>query len=87
MFAQEFIEKFHQIDDCDGFKEWSALHDFRLSLQEQAARMEYPLGTDSVDPTERYYFSDGSSITLGNPRQEVFRAQVTAKIDGEWYWA
>ena len=88
MVAQEFIEKFREIDDrTDGFKEYSALRNFRVALQKQAVRMKYPYGTNSMDPTEEYYFSDGSSLTLGNPRQEVFRAQVTSKINGQWYWA
>ena len=88
MVAQEFIKKFREIDDRDdGFKEYSGLYDFRVSLQKEAVHMEYPLGTDSMDATEKYYFSDGSALTLGNPCQQVFTAQVTSKINGQWYWA
>lgn len=66
-----------RIDRYRGYRDFELLAGYRARLQHAADSVTYPLGTDSYDPTERYTFSDGSSLTLANPRQSAYAAFVS----------
>jgi len=43
-----------------------------------AEEVTFPFGEDSYDPSEKWVFSDGSTVTVANPRQAAFRLQVSS---------
>lgn len=50
---------------------------FISAWRNKAMRVEYPFGKDSLDPSERWYFADGSCVHIGNPRQWAYPLSVT----------
>lgn len=41
-------------------------------LNSTAVDMQYPRGTDSMDPTVEYIFADGSVLTVHNPCERYY---------------
>jgi len=49
---------------------------FVNAWRQQAVKVEYPLGTDSFDSTERWTFRDGSKVEVQNPSQAAFILRI-----------
>lgn len=52
---------------------------FISAWRDKAIRVEYPRGTNSLDPTELWHFKDGSSVWVGNPRQYCYPLSITVQ--------
>ena len=83
--SEKFIREFRLIerderDFCDPY----LLDGFIARLEHEAIAKESPLGGDSYDSTEKYIFSDGSDLTVDNPRQAVFAAHVGTWIKDKY---
>lgn len=86
--AQNFVRQFRLITtNSRGFKNPVLLDGFIERVRHAAVRVDYPLGQDSYDASERYYFSDGSSLTVDNPNQASFPTHISAWVDGEYVFA
>ena len=86
--SEKFIREFRLIerderDFCDPY----LLDGFIARLEHEAIEDEYPYGTDSYDSTKKYIFSDGSDLTVENPRQAVFAAHVGTWINNKYLFA
>lgn len=57
-------------DNGNGWPVWA--NDFVKAWRALAVEVTYPLGTNSLDPTERWVFPDGSVVRVGNPWQVFY---------------
>ena len=61
----------------DNFREYMALANFTHQCTRMCKCVEYPLGTNSCDPTTQFVFDDGSVLEVANPSQDTYPAYVT----------
>lgn len=74
--AQTFAHIVNQYDEYDQRGTLEFPYSVIEAWRARAVKVEYPLGTDSLDPTELWRFEDGSVVSVDNPRQVVFSITV-----------
>lgn len=71
--AQNFIKVFEQLERDGRTNKRTELSDRTFwSWRESAKKIDYPLGTDSYDSTERWMFRDNSSVVVSNPKEITY---------------
>ena len=83
--SEKFIREFRLIerderDFCDPY----LLDGFIARLEHESLEKDYPLGDNSYDPTVKYYFSDGSWLTVENSKQVTYPVHVGTWINNKY---
>lgn len=75
--AEKFEKAFEAIPRLEsGFRDRRALANWLQLVRSESVGVRHPMGRDSVDPTERHGFADGSELSVANPEQVSFDAFV-----------
>ena len=71
--AEKFKKELDRIPrDRAGFRDIRQATAWIVRVRRASCGVSYPMGADSVDPTERHQFADGSALVVANPTQQVF---------------